>query len=240
MPGFFKSVVIEHLSRLLEKSEEDKNANYLSYLSAGHIKTTHRETLFNWVLDISSNLEFSVSTGLLACTYIDRFLSVKPDFQISVLELLGMSALSLAIKFAEGKTIAPQTLHKLLDSRYSIDAIVTIELYILKILDWNLSMVSPCELVDTIIDFSLDHPCIGRIVDTCHSYAVFCFLDPEIASIGNFNLAFASIILALDRLGYKEFRTEWILSLEETFMLDSEKLDVTVSRVQSRFEVFNN
>ncbi|OMJ69321.1 hypothetical protein SteCoe_32981 [Stentor coeruleus] len=240
MPEFFNSIVIEHLSRLFEKSEEAKNSNYLSYLSVGYIKTIHREALFNWVLDLSPSLNFSVSTGLLACTYIDRFLSIKPDFQISVFELLGISSLSLAIKFTEGKTITPHAIHKLLDSRYSIDAIVTIELYILKILDWNLSMVSPCELIDTIINFSLDHPCIGKIIDACHSFAVFCYLDPEIAVNGNCSLAFASIMLALDRLGYKEFRNNWILSLEKTFMLDTEKLDVVVSRVQKKFEVFNN
>lgn len=240
MPGNLESFLTENLCRLLEKSEEAKEANYLSYLATGHITSNYRDNLFNWVLDLSPNLNFSVSTGLLACSYIDRFLSSRPNFQHSVLELVGITALSLAMKFAEGKVLTPNIIHRLLDSRFLIDAIVTTELFMLKELGWNLSSPSPCELIDTLIEYSFDHPYTERIIETCHSFAVLCYLDTETAASGNFNLAIASIVLSLDRLGYNEFRADWLLSLQETFVFDREKLDITVKRVLSKLDLFLN
>ncbi|OMJ96252.1 hypothetical protein SteCoe_216 [Stentor coeruleus] len=237
MPGNSESFLTENLCWLLEKTEEAKEANYLSYLAVGHINSNYRETLFNWVLDLSPNLNFSVSTGLLACSYIDRFLSSRPNFQHSVLELIGIISLSLAMKFAEGKVLTPNSIHKMLEYRYSIDAIVTTEIFMLKELGWNLSTPSPCELVDTLIEYSFDHPCTGRIIETCHSFAVLCYLDTETAASGNFNLAIASIVLSLDRLGYREFRADWLLSLQESFVFDNEKLEITVRRVLSKLDL---
>ncbi|OMJ82810.1 hypothetical protein SteCoe_16407 [Stentor coeruleus] len=238
MPGNLEGYLTENLYRLLEISEESKKVNYLSYLAVGHITSNCRETLLNWVLDLSSNLNISVSTGLLACSYIDRFLSSRPNFQHSVLELVGITALSLAMKFAEGKILTPNSIYTMLDYRFSIDAIVTTELFILKELEWNLSIPSPCELIDCLIEYSFDYPCTGRIIEFCHSFAVLCYLDTETVASGNFNLAIASIVLSLDHLAYNELRTDWLLSLKESFVFDSEKLEITVKRVLSKLNLF--
>ena len=136
MPGNTEERLRQNLALLVEKSEEFRTKGHLPYWSRGLITTEIRESLMTYILDlILPNFHFLTSTKLLACSYADKFLSLKPIAQLSALELIGITALSLASKFNEGKNLTPAVVFQILDSKFSIDSIVKMETFFLLTLD---------------------------------------------------------------------------------------------------------
>jgi Cyclin, N-terminal domain len=239
MPGNFQEYQREYLLWVFEKSKEGKNSEFLSYTVSSMITPYCRESLMNWVLDLAPELRLSVQTCLLACSYIDIYLTKKPMSQLSGLELIGITALSLSAKINEGISIAPSAIMEILDSRFSIDAIVIMEVYMLKILEWKLAITTPCDVVEGLIEETINDNNCQIIKAKAFSFAAYCFIDSEIAKFGNYNLGIASICMSLDQLGYYQFRNEWMDLIQSQIELDRGKIDKIVASIQKKISTFN-
>ena len=233
MPGNSVEYLAENLSWLIEKAEQAKERLQLIYLTVGPVDSNHRQSLMHWVIEVALELEFSHSTAMLACGYFDRFLSVKPISHLSVLELIAVSALSLACKFKEGKSLTPDFISRLLGSGFNADAVVTMERYMLTVLDWKLDDATPCDIIDAVIEFTFGENCSQGILKKSYSFAGFCYLDAEVAMAGSFILAIAGISLALKKLRFLNFRMEWLEIVEQRFGINRDKLDLIEERVEN-------
>lgn len=211
----------ENLMRLIEKSEESRLQGYLNYTTSSHIIPSIREELLHWLIDLAPDLKFSISVAVVAFGYIDRFLSAKPNACLSVLGLLAITALSLALKFYESRRLSPQEIMEMLDGRYSIETITTMEIYVLKVLDWKLDVDTPCVIIDQLVEFTLDSN--SKVKEFAYSYAALCYMNTYVCTAGNYNLAIASILMALDRLGFSQVKNGW-LEVVEGIRLDRDKV----------------
>ena len=237
MPGISQEYKRSNLAYLIEKSEESRQSSLTSYTSSSIVTPSIRETLLNWLLDLAPDLRFSIEVALVAFTYIDSFLKVQSIPNLSALELLAITALSLAMKFNESTHLRPQTVSDLFEGKYSIDAISTMEVYLLKVLNWKLDVDTPCNLINHLIDCTFEAN--ERIRAVAHSYAALCYIDSSIVSAGNYCLAIASISMALDRLGHSEFKEGW-LEVVQGIKLDREKVLIVEQLFSSKYLLQNN
>ena len=221
MPGSLQEYSKANLAYLIEKSEESRQANLTSYTSSSVVTSSNRQTLLKWLLDLASDLGFSIEVTLVAFSYIDNFLTVQSIPHLSALELLAVTALSIALKFNGCPGLNPQQISQVFDGKYSIDAIATTEVYFLKILNWRLDVDTPCNLINHLIDCTFEAN--EKIRTVAHKYAAFCYIDASIVVAGNYCLAIASISMALDYLGYCMFKEEW-LGVVQGIKLDRKKV----------------
>ena len=132
------SYMKETLDFLLKKCSESKNSyemNYLEIIQQSKVTPSNREELINWVAETCSIQQASKKTEQLSICYIDCFLSKKAINQIAILELIGYICISLALKYEEGREITAKQINKLCEEKFSIEAIMTTEVYMLSILD---------------------------------------------------------------------------------------------------------
>jgi G2/mitotic-specific cyclin 1/2 len=221
----------EHLHWLLKKAEDKSYFDPLDYLISGQFKKNDRENLLTWVIDLTSELNLSMSTGVLACVYLDKFLTSKPRTSPKILELLGIVSLSLAAKLKEGVVFTPEAIKNMLGDRFNIDSIVTTEKYILSVLNWEMSFSTICDLVLALLQQTFEDSLSSTIIQTSFSFAAICYCDADLAVFGSYNLTISSIYLALDRLGFGRVKDEWLQEIESSFVLDKEKLEAIIDQV---------
>ena len=189
-----------------------------------------------YILDlILPNFHFLTSTKLLACSYADKFLSLKPIAQLSALELIGITALSLASKFNEGKNLTPAVVFQILDSKFSIDSIVKMETFFLLTLDWKLAHETPCNFINEIIEYTISDTSCGKIADTAHIFAAMCYIDSNISCEGGYMIAIASISMALDRMKFADFKNEWLLNIESKAAFNRKKLEKIEEMISKKY-----
>jgi hypothetical protein len=182
-------------------------------------------------------LNLSISTGLLACNYIDRFLSKKPSTQAKIFELLGITALSIACKYKEGLSLAPEKIKNMLRDKYSIDAIVTTEQYMLSVLNWELAVVTSCDLVQSLFELTFGSEVSRRLLDTALAFAALGYSDFKTACAGNYNVAVSSILLALNKCGHSGLEQEWLGTLQLSLPVDHEKVNIVIEAVLKKLEL---
>lgn len=88
-------------SRYLFEREIDlmsrKNFEYMS--NQGFIQPRMRKILFEWIIEVSSQLHFKRSTFHLAVALLDTFLSKYSNLEVNKLQLTGVTCLIIAAKF---------------------------------------------------------------------------------------------------------------------------------------------
>lgn len=225
------------ISYQLEKSQDPTYYENLQYASTPETENS-RESLLVWVTDLCTDLELSISTGYLACQYLDKFLSRRPLTQRKIFELVGMTALVAASKFKEGISISPEKIQNMLGDRFSVDAIVMTEKYMMQVIEWELSQVTACDLIESICEFTFGLNGTKRILDIAFSYAAVCYTNLQLAQSGSYNIAVSSIYLALKKVGSERLRNEWLETLGEDFVIDREKLGIVIEAVERRMGEF--
>ena len=210
MPGVLEENLKDITELLQKKSETEKTIIPLVNLYAKTISNRFRETLLTWVLDTSSSFNLSIHTGLLACSYIDKFLSIKQDFSNGILDLLGVVAISIASRFNEKISISPPAISKALESKFTIEMVLSVELLMLQVLDWKLNMTTPCEIIGVLLESTVQKPESTVMLKVASAFSSVCYVDSELASYGNFLIAVSSILLAIDKLGISGFKKTWL------------------------------
>ena len=189
----------------------------------------------NYILDLSSEIGTSNKTSQLACSYVDSFLGKKQLNSLSVLQLVGVTALSIASKFEEGREILPHQIYELCAGKFSLDAIVTLELFMLDALDWTLSLVTPCEIIQFLLlntcDSSFD---FSKLAMHAEAYASLCMTDSKLMSKGCSTVALASILCVLDKFKFFEFRKGWTQMVEKHYNVDFEAVESCLELVYKK------
>ncbi|KAJ1877891.1 G2/mitotic-specific cyclin [Coemansia sp. RSA 486] len=101
-----------------------------------------RRVLINWVVQIHYQLLMLPETLFLAVNLIDRFLS-KRQVSVSKLQLVGLTGLLLASKYEEMTTPQLKDFAFLAGNCYSIDEIKNAEVFMFRVLDFDLSYPNP-------------------------------------------------------------------------------------------------
>lgn len=106
------------------------------------VRETHRQVLFDWIVDIHVKYTMLPETLYLTINLIDRFLE-KQDISKKKFQLLGISALMIAAKYEE---IYPPKLSqyvKVCANAYTEDQVKDMEQLILTTLSWSLTVATP-------------------------------------------------------------------------------------------------
>jgi G2/mitotic-specific cyclin 1/2 len=236
LTGSFQHYLLDSLRYQLQASEQMKYFENFQHVTQNAITEVQRENFLSCVSDLCSDLNLSTATGQLACMYIDKFLSRKPLTQSRIFELLGLTALSLASKYKEGTAIRPEEIQKMLAGKYSIDAITTTENYMVQVLDWQLSFVTPCDLVQSLVELTFGDQVSKRLLDTAFAFSAMAYADFKVACSGNYNVAVSSILLALKKCGHSGLEQEWLRTLENYIPVDREKVQVVIDCVLQKLE----
>ncbi len=89
---------LDFINNLLEK--ENKCRPDMNYFSNHPCLTLeHRAILVDWIMEICEDLAFKRDTLHFAVNYLDRFLSKTENIEKNILQLIGVSCLSIAGKF---------------------------------------------------------------------------------------------------------------------------------------------
>ena len=92
-----------------------------------------RAILLEWVMQICDENNYKRSTFHLAVNYVDRYLSVTPQVTTKVLQLIGLTALTIAIKIEEIIVTSIKDLATLAFNYFSVDSIIDTERSISKV-----------------------------------------------------------------------------------------------------------
>ena len=112
---------------------------------------------------LAEDFGLRVQTATLACNYFDRYMnspSVAGTADKRLIQMIASTCLLIAAKFADRKLPPLSELQRVHHSRASADEFATLELRILKALQWKLHVPLPHAFVD-----SLRSLCDGAPVD---------------------------------------------------------------------------
>ncbi|KAJ2592385.1 G2/mitotic-specific cyclin, partial [Coemansia sp. RSA 1797] len=101
-----------------------------------------RRVLVNWLVQIHYQLRMLPETLFLAVNLVDRFLS-KRQVSVSKLQLVGLTGLLVACKYEEMTTPHIQDFAYLAGNCYSVEEIMNAEVFMLRVLDFDMSFPSP-------------------------------------------------------------------------------------------------
>ena len=225
---------LEHLQWLYNKSDEKSYLESFSYIDTGCLKKIERENLITRVVSKTSELNLSLSTGLLACAYLDKFLSKKPLMSRDHLDLVCILSLSIAAKYKESGILNLESIKMMLKNQYTLDAIVTTERYILSNLDWQLGLLTPCDLIQSLLNHTFEASISAGFIDMTFKFAAVCYADADIALLGCYYTAVSSILLTLDRLGFNRVKEEWLVLVQSNFVLDKDKVSMIMDQVMKK------
>lgn len=116
------------------------NRNYMNHQS--EINWEHRGILVDWILQVHNRFNLLSESLFLTVNLIDRFLSLRP-ISLNKLQLVGLACFFIATKFEE--TCAPSVTEIvfLSDNQYTVAEVLKAEMYILKIVEWDLRCPGP-------------------------------------------------------------------------------------------------
>merc|ERR1712002_133249 len=102
-----------------------------------------RAILLDWLIEVCEVYRLHRETFYLAVDFIDRFLSVAPAVPKNRLQLIGVTCLFIAAKIEEIYPPKLQEFAYVTDGACSEDDILTMELVVLKQLNWSLTPKTP-------------------------------------------------------------------------------------------------
>lgn len=213
----------ETLNYLLSKSSDfqsNRIPDYLTTTQKGKITQSHREQLIHWVSDTCSSHRASRKSEQLAISYIDLFLSNKVISQVAILELVGYICIALALKYEEGREITPKTIHLYCDQKFSIEAIMTTELFLLSILNWQLEIPTPSEILTYLFACTCEDFDFINICKCADGFTAVALMDYDISRNSSLMIAIASGLCVLQKVKYFKFVEEWVGLLEKELKID--------------------
>lgn len=102
-----------------------------------HITWEHRGILADWLIQVHMRFNLLPESLYLTINLMDRFLGSRP-IALNKLQLVGLACFFIATKYEE--TCAPSVTEIvfLSDNQYKVSEVLKAEMYILRILNWDL------------------------------------------------------------------------------------------------------
>ncbi|KAJ2358106.1 G2/mitotic-specific cyclin [Coemansia sp. RSA 2618] len=138
-------MVSEYISDIIEymrKQEKKTQPDELYMGKQTELTWDMRRVLVNWLVQIHYQLRMLPETLFLAVNLVDRFLS-KRQVSVSKLQLVGLTGLLVACKYEEMTTPHIQDFAYLAGNCYSVEEITNAEVFMLRVLDFDMSFPSP-------------------------------------------------------------------------------------------------
>ena len=173
-----------------------------------------RDKLHSWAIDLLPEIQCSIHTRLLGCSYLDHYLRSKPDTNPEAYCLLAVVSFSFALKFEESFIITPQQISEMFDKKYSPEDVKTLELYFLLTLDWNLAKSTSPYIARLLLDATCDGNC-EKIAEKADRFCIMGEINSVVAKNGEFLVAVAAVSLALKSLGFLTFLEEWWVEVQK-------------------------
>ncbi|CAD8193946.1 unnamed protein product [Paramecium pentaurelia] len=211
----------------LQKRDKDKKLNFeLPFYIGNSQGVCRRDILIQWVISQSQYFKHSIKTLELAVIYIDTYLNffnIGPQY----LELLGISAYSLASKFNETEAIGQIKLQNNLSQELFDDQEYNeMEVQLLKSLEFQLNYITPS---DYLIAMGI------QIDESISSLIMFVLMDFEIYKHSQIVLALAIFNFSQDQSNMFTDRVKSVTKLiknkinkaQDQFNLDKTENDET-------------
>ncbi|KAJ2663176.1 G2/mitotic-specific cyclin [Coemansia sp. RSA 1200] len=180
--------IIEYMRELEQKSMPDD-----SYMSKQNDLTWEmRRVLVNWLVQIHYQLRMLPETLFLAVNLVDRFLS-KRQVSVSKLQLVGLTGLLIASKYEEMTTPHVQDFAYLAGNCYETEEILNAEVFMLRVLDFDLSYPSPLTFLRRVSkaeQYNMQTRTVGKYL------MEICLVDHRMMRFTPSHVAAASICLA--------------------------------------------
>lgn len=129
----------------------NKNQNFKKFPSENSIKNPKRKNIIDFLQKAKRKLNLSYKIVHLAIYLLDTIISINYEKYIRISEKICIGCLILAIKFLEEQTgIAPLKNFEFLSSNtfYPLDELKKFEIFCLKKLKYNLSIVTPVDYLE--------------------------------------------------------------------------------------------
>ena len=233
----------ENLAYLIKKSlclQNTVELDYLHSIQDGKITSNNREHLVNWVLETCEIQKVSSRTMHLAIYYLNSFLQKKRVSNLYILELLGYICISIALKYEEGREITAKQITALCDSKFSQDLIQTMEIYTLSLLDWQLDIPTPGEILEYLLKFTCEDFDSSMICQTAQGYFAVALCDYEISRYPAFVIAVAGAICAFENGKLLEFCEQWIFAIENQFEIRANVFWEVARKIQQKINSYEN
>ena len=162
-----------------------------------------RSILVDWLVSVHRRFKLLPETLFLSIKITDRFLLLQ-ETQRKELQLVGITALFLAAKYEEIYPPQLRDLVLLTDKAYSKEQALAMERYILKTLDFQITMPSSWRFFEKFSEGLSDE---GRSMG---QYLLeLCLIDEGMLRFSESLVAISAVFLS-----YKFFRKDYVYSLE--------------------------
>jgi len=174
---------------------EDRFPVAEDHLSGSRISVRMRAVLINWLADVHAQFKLLQETLYLTVDIIDRFLAAEASkMPYKQLQLVGVSAMLVACKYEEMYVPEVGDFVYITDNAYDSSAILSMELKILRVLDFNFGK-------PTAINFVRRYSKTGSVQLVEHSMAKYileeCFTVYPLASVKPSQKAAAALLVSL-------------------------------------------
>eukprot|EP01128_Nolandella_sp_AFSM9_P004281 TRINITY_DN1893_c0_g2_i1.p1 TRINITY_DN1893_c0_g2~~TRINITY_DN1893_c0_g2_i1.p1 ORF type:complete len:456 (-),score=121.84 TRINITY_DN1893_c0_g2_i1:16-1383(-) len=143
-----------HRRQLLQESRVHLKEKSMPYF-ASHCREVslanscaHREILLEWLCEVAEEMQLRSSTLFLAMHLIDCFRN-REDIGTSKLQLLGTTALYVAVKYAETHQRPVNEFEYVTDSTCSVPQILAFESHLLEVLQYRLTFCTVDAFLET-------------------------------------------------------------------------------------------
>jgi Cyclin, N-terminal domain/Cyclin, C-terminal domain len=209
--------VEETMSTILALQKQEKAYSCLDYCLLHADKTpsrtlqSDRKLMLKWSYNVIDYFNLNRETATIAMNYSDRFLQTDkgPEFlnDTEMYQLLCIVSLYLAIKVHESSSLTPKVFVNIGHGNYTVEQIEKMERLLLSTIDWRVN--PPTSLC--FVRLFLDLMCHDLDLNTRASAYVLARTQTERA-VGDYKMltvppsqiAYASVVNALEALGYNE------------------------------------
>ena len=193
--------------------------DYLEKVQKGKLNKIQRENLITWISELCDSQNTTKKTMQLSIYYLDSFLSQKAISNFSILELIGLVCISIALKYEESREFSPSKILSLCSNRFTIEAIIATEVYVLSILDWKIDFLTPDEILYYLFEFTCDNVETKKITNCAQNFIQIALADYEISRFSPFIIAVSSAICVLHIANHQDFCKDWLRILERDICL---------------------
>ena len=220
---------LSHVMRLqtLSPSRRQLETRGLKYLKRKEMQATpmacvrlpegvcerHRRKLVNWMCDVTTAMRLCSRTLALSVSIMDRYMTAQRNLPLSLMQLLGLSALMVASKYVMGQDPPPPRLSEFLRYGYEGELkhghLTTMETRVLAAIEHDCSAVTP-------FDFVLEFSVAAHVMPVTFLYASYAcelgLLSSEVSAQPPSMVASAALLHAVEATTFHF----WPLALEKT------------------------
>jgi hypothetical protein len=196
----------------------------LKEIQIGKITSSNRESIIHWLAEICEEKSFSKKVEQLAISYIDLFLSRKALPDPSLLELITYICLSLSLKYEELRHLSFSDIFYLCGQRFSEKVIQTTQIYTLSLLDWQLEIPTPGEILTYLLITTCENFQWEPIVKSAEGFMMVARSDYELSRQPLVSIAIASALCVFEKSKLTTFASEWLNQLSISYGFSSDSL----------------